>query len=525
MPTLRGIDVSVVLNPTEPPLPELPHPDASSVSLRGLKLTSPTSSPASSLHATPEKCRAQSTVYIPSAPGAQFHIRYGINRPPADARYLYFRLVMNGRPVASWGIKSQTGTIEIVSHALYVPDNKWTYRESGMVYRREGVEKRFFHFTPHSGKDTPAAMDGGLVELQVFRSKGRKRRSPELADFRNQDAYGITSPTGGLIETPQDLTYYDWRLVDAVDIPYATFRFFYRTWCHLKELNLVPESLCNELIASSGFTEETTEETPPDTLSVPAEPARSSETTNFAFDPADGSVFGSGVSQSSHRRDRKAFKLPTPPKLMPPKPARLELPQPSKLSRDIRQVSDLARPLPPLPDIEVPIRRPSLESSRAPSVTPSLQTYADESSGADEIELGVARRVVLPQASKEPGGTEQPLRPLPAPPTIPPSPSDYDTTPPSSGGSKAFKHIGRQEYLVGTTRQRGALGFDVDAPGEGSSLTIENFSNISISEGEWFRSPSPLRRKRGRVNLNGPNAPTTLHTTLFSLGGENDDFI
>ncbi|KAI8230074.1 hypothetical protein K4K57_007082 [Colletotrichum sp. SAR 10_99] len=82
---------------------------------------------------------------------------------------------MNGRPVASWGIKSQTGTTEIVSHAL-----------------REGVEKRFFHFTPHSGKDTPAAMDGGLVELQVFRSKGRKRRSPELADFRNQDAYGIT---------------------------------------------------------------------------------------------------------------------------------------------------------------------------------------------------------------------------------------------------------------------------------------------------------------------------------------------
>lgn len=336
---------------------------------------------------------------------------------------------------------------------------------------------------------------------------------------------GGSSPTGGLIETPQDLTYYDWRLVDAVDIPYATFRFFYRTWCHLKELNLVPESLCNELIASSGFTEETTEETPPDTPSVPAEPARSSETTNFAFDPADGSVFGSGVSQSSHRRDQKAFKLPTPPKLMPPKPARLELPQPSKLSRDIRKVSDPARPLPPLPDIEVPIRRPSLESSRAPSVTPSLQTYADESSGADEIELGVARRVVLPQASNEPGGTEQPLRPLPAPPTIPPSPSDYDTTPPSSGGSKAFKHIGRQEYLVGTTRQRGASGFDVDAPGEGSSLTTENFSNISISEGEWFRSPSPLRRKRGRVNLNEPNAPTTLHTTLFSLGGENDDFI
>ncbi|KAH0441616.1 hypothetical protein CcaCcLH18_01876 [Colletotrichum camelliae] len=520
MPTLRGIDVAVVLGPTEPPLPELPHPDASSVSLRGLNLASPTSSPASSLHATPEKCQAQSTVYIPSTPGAQFHLRYGISRPPADARYLYFRLVMNGRPVASWGIKSQTGTAEIVSHALYVPDSKWTYRESGMIYRREGVEKRFFHFTPQSGKDTPAAMDGGLVELQVFRSKGRKRRFPELADFRSQDAYGITSPTGGLIETPQDLTYYDWLLVDAVDIPYATFRFFYRTWCHLKELNLVPESLCNELIASSGLTEET----PPGTLRVLVEPTRSNQTPNFAFDPADGSVFGSGDSRSSHRRDRRAFKLPTPPKLVPPKPARLKLPQPSKLSRDVRQVSDPARPLPPLPDIEIPLRRPSLESSRAPSVTPSLQTYADESSGADEIELGVARRVVLPQASKDPSGTEEPLRPLPTPPTIPPSPSDYDTTPPSSGGSKAFKHIGRQEHLVGTTRQRGASEFNVDAPGEESPSTAENFSNMGMSEGEWFRSPSPLRRKRGRGDLNGTNAPTTLQTTLFSLEVKNDDF-
>lgn len=98
---------------------------------------------------------------------------------------------MNGRQVVSWGIKSQAIQNQIVNHALYEPDHKWQYRESGVTYKREGVEKRYFHFTPRFG-EISAAMDGGLIDLQVFRSKKRKRRAPQLADFRSQDKYGIT---------------------------------------------------------------------------------------------------------------------------------------------------------------------------------------------------------------------------------------------------------------------------------------------------------------------------------------------
>lgn len=122
--------------------------------------------------------------------GSQFHLRYSINKPPTDSKYLYFRLTMNGRQVVDWGIKSQATQSQIVSHALYEPDTKWHYRECGVTYKREGVEKRFFHFTPRS--ETSAAMDGGLIDLQIFRSYGRRRRAPQLDDFRSQDQYGIT---------------------------------------------------------------------------------------------------------------------------------------------------------------------------------------------------------------------------------------------------------------------------------------------------------------------------------------------
>lgn len=53
-----------------------------------------------------------------------------------------------------------------------------------------GIEARYFHFMPAMGKSS-IAEDGGLIEVQVFRSKGRQRRAPKMTEFRSQDRYGI----------------------------------------------------------------------------------------------------------------------------------------------------------------------------------------------------------------------------------------------------------------------------------------------------------------------------------------------
>ncbi|GKT48853.1 uncharacterized protein ColSpa_09034 [Colletotrichum spaethianum] len=487
MPSFRGLDVSVVPRPDAENFVELPHPESSYVHLRGPHPVSPTTSLSSSFVSTPEKFKPTTSVYIPSSLGAQFHLRYSINRPPPDTKYLYFRVTMNGRQTVSWGIKSCAIQNQIVSYALYEPDSKWQYRESGVVYKRDGVEKRFFHFAPRF--EASAALDGGLIDLQVFRSKGRRRRAPELNDFRSQDGYGITSPTGGLVELPQELTFYDWVLIDPVDSPFATFRFFYRSWENLKALNLVSVSHYEALVATSkrqGKLLPTRPKTP-----APTNDSKDlHENGLFCFGSLDESVFqedGMGIDESKKKQKfhstQRAFYLATPPKLTPIRSAWEKWPQPSKMMRDIRQPSDPLRLLPVLPDFEPSLRRASLESTRAPSVTPSLLPYVEESSGGDELEIGIARQVVLPSMSRELGKTLS--RPLPSPPQIQLSSSDYDMTPPSTGGMGKFKRVGRQEYIAA------------------ADTTAENLENRSISEGKWLkRSPSPLRRKQGSLNLN-----------------------
>ncbi|KAF9870835.1 hypothetical protein CkaCkLH20_11734 [Colletotrichum karsti] len=505
MPTLRGIDVSVVLATDGASLPEIPHPDASSVKLRGPHPNSPAS--VFGAQPTPAKGKATSSVYIPSSPGAQFHIRYGITTPPppSSTKYVYFKMLMNGRPIVCWGVKSLVGT-QMVSYALYEPDNKWTFRDSGVTYQREGVEKRYFHFSPNTEKS--AAMDGGLIEIQVFRSQQRKRVFSELPSFRSQDPYGITSPTGGLVDEPQDLSYYDWLLTDPRDSPYATFRLFYRTWDHLKALNLVTRSQYNHIMAGSqennlpelntaktttlmtGRTKTTKQE-----MKAPALPATSGDAGPFDFGPVDGSVFEDG-GKFSDKKGRQKFHLSAPPKLAPPMRPSSSVPQPSKSSRGIRQASDSLRPLPALPGAQSNLCRPSLESVRAPSVTPSLLTYVDESSGADEIEFGVARQVAIPV--KTPG------RSLPA---VPPSSSDYDKTPPSTGGLEVSRRIGRYSYTAADARNDKG---DTSAGASGTDSLARNFRNTSISESEWLkRSASPLRRKQGEGNLSRRNAEAT----------------
>lgn len=49
-----------------------------------------------------------------------------------------------------------------------------------------------------------------------------------------------SSPSAGLLDAPQDACYYDWVLIDPKDSPFAIFRFHYRSWYNLCQLNLVP---------------------------------------------------------------------------------------------------------------------------------------------------------------------------------------------------------------------------------------------------------------------------------------------
>lgn len=123
--------------------------------------------------------------------GAQFWINYCVEREPDPPGHLYFfKLYMNGRHITSWGINPRKKSNGQVEKALYEPSERWDYEDDGTVMKQSGIEARYFHFVGgHPEKSV--AEDGGLIELRVFRAKGRKRRAARLDQYRHQEKYGI----------------------------------------------------------------------------------------------------------------------------------------------------------------------------------------------------------------------------------------------------------------------------------------------------------------------------------------------
>ncbi len=76
-------------------------------------------------------------------------------------------------------------------HGLFEPGGTSGDSENNRtMLKQSGIESRPFLFTPEAGGRS-AADDGGLIEVRIFRAKGRKRRAPSLEAFRPQEQYGI----------------------------------------------------------------------------------------------------------------------------------------------------------------------------------------------------------------------------------------------------------------------------------------------------------------------------------------------
>lgn len=73
---------------------------------------------------------------------------------------------------------------------LFDPSERWNYKDNGTVFKNNGTEVRPFFFTKEDA-NTTAAEDGGLIEILVFRARGRRRRVPKPEEFRAQDKWGI----------------------------------------------------------------------------------------------------------------------------------------------------------------------------------------------------------------------------------------------------------------------------------------------------------------------------------------------
>ncbi|KAF4498289.1 hypothetical protein FAGAP_5541 [Fusarium agapanthi] len=244
MPSLEGIEVAVVTQPELAKLPEFPLSDSSSQSVlpSADQLSCLSLAASSRLRSLPRQLRKTSpriSVYIPSDPGSRFGIHYALNETSQLPRYLYFKILMNGRNVTNCGVRVLNGASGSITRSLCEPSERWKYKEDGVLRIRDGIEARCFSFLPHAHQSV--AEDGGLIEVQVFRAKGRVRRLPILEGHRGQESYGIGSPSGGLLDSPDEACFYDWILIDSKESPFVSFRFLYRSLLNLRQLSLAPD--------------------------------------------------------------------------------------------------------------------------------------------------------------------------------------------------------------------------------------------------------------------------------------------
>ncbi|KAI0491256.1 hypothetical protein F4859DRAFT_40755 [Xylaria cf. heliscus] len=530
MPYFRGIEISIHASLEARQVTEYPHPDGSSVRLlratalpvtcdatTGAGRATQPNAPSTAEDIDPtrlKKVNPRISVYIPSLPGEQFWLRYLISQSPPPSRCIFFKMTMNGRHISSWGINTNTHSTGLVVRALYQPEDKWGdacgYNDAGYP----GIETRYFHFMPGLDKKS-VAEDGGIIEVQVFRCKGRKRIALELDAYRNQERYGITSPSGGLVDNPEDATYYNYYLIDAKDSPYATFCFHYRSMKYLKQLNLVPQLGLDMSppCRNSLDTRRERSSTKSRSQSISPHARRFTFDTmtleSRVFDDNLGVIDGDEVARAETNAQEEYF-LKSPPELSPSSlrgvatKASSRTPEP-ELSCEVQQ-----RPLPEIPTVQTRPTSASSLRSNCPSLTPSLRLYVESDDFENEdIRLSTAQPMLISSESM------QALELVDTGADEGTSFSDYASSPGSTEASNSPQLPSPRGYIptTGSVLERHLTQYDSPVAGSSPSQTQKMASSktggtldsnrieprtvaLNLSEAEWLRhSPSPLQRK------------------------------
>jgi len=125
--------------------------------------------------------------------GKRFWIRYSIDEwAAAQSQWYFFKLFVNGRQVTSWGTNARINPSGHIMKGIFDPSELWNYEHNGVMFKNMGLEQRSFFFAFEGQDQRTAATDGGLIEVKVYRARGRSRRLPAPPEFKSQDEYGIT---------------------------------------------------------------------------------------------------------------------------------------------------------------------------------------------------------------------------------------------------------------------------------------------------------------------------------------------
>ncbi|KAL9576209.1 MAG: hypothetical protein Q9212_007291 [Teloschistes hypoglaucus] len=188
--------------------------------------------------------------YIPIYPLSRFWFAYSISAPHPPKALYYFKLFINGVCVVSWGCGEENDFKGKTMYALF---------DSGELWMGEPtVDAMGFGFTSETtDSNPPNGMFDHAMEVRVYRARGRRRIKSDLEDartvVRKQSQTSNTSGSkpgtqavkggigmfnAGAIFDDHPQRYYTYSLLDPLDKPFATFRWYCRTWAQLERLGV-----------------------------------------------------------------------------------------------------------------------------------------------------------------------------------------------------------------------------------------------------------------------------------------------
>ena len=139
------------------------------------------------------------SVYVPRNSRSLLWISYSVFSPDSCRILFYFKLFLNDVHVVSWGVATKTAAAGKIMFSLTGPNNRNNddddTNDNGS---RRALEKKMLCF----GDDTGQAAVDDLLEIRVYRSRGRRRceiseldtrRLPKEAGPGSEQTQGIRS--------------------------------------------------------------------------------------------------------------------------------------------------------------------------------------------------------------------------------------------------------------------------------------------------------------------------------------------
>ncbi|KAF6237127.1 hypothetical protein HO173_004595 [Letharia columbiana] len=297
MPTYRSITISLVSQFDILTIPEYAPP------------TTPTD-PFSNAPTLVNPDHSLVSVYIPTYPSSQFWISYSISPPYPPKLLYYFKLYLNGNSVVSWGCGEDDAYRGKTMFGLFKPGH------SSALARGTTLQQRVLCFGPDTAGLDNGALDNlsDVMEIKVFRSKGRKRVKPGFQTIQSvgispnidkkksqqQAVGGINLVNAGTLLDNHPQRYYKYALLDPLDAPFATFRYYYRSWDQLEALGVIsPHPSESSSITSIDSSPARSEQNLATTAERPRSPLNSSNTPE-SYVPVSASSDNTATNGSSH---------------------------------------------------------------------------------------------------------------------------------------------------------------------------------------------------------------------------------